>query len=243
MKLRTRGIRRPDRHAREWALHGYLAPGAQTNGIRHIDAYPPDTTFVPMLRVSTDNQDIGSQRYGCEVALKTHGGTLLEFCTDGYLGRARLDGDGDYVCYLRAVSEFARDNNAVLLATTRNRLIRPYNKRGRPKKRPPSATELRLLSGIGGNVPMATLIDPDSPPSAERSFQTRLGQAYKGKKGGRPAKKKPGYKKRRRESLLPQVEQLLREGMSYRGIAERLEIDDRTVRRWVRRFLHDELTS
>ncbi len=246
-KPRKRGYRDPDRHAK--LRSAAQAPIAE---IRHIGTFPPGTIYVPVSRVSDPDQkrdgNDTNQHAAFVTDVEAHGGKLLEFCKGGYVGRADLD-DPDYLDWLDAVSKFARENNAVLLAATRNRFIRHYTKDGRVERRPPEPCELKSLSRACRDTPMALLLEPESLPGKEHGFLTRLGQAQKENKGGRPKNSEPeskselGYKKKRREESEPEVWRLYRQGMGIRAIGRALKIDKRTVGRWVGRFLADGQTK
>lgn len=244
---RKRGYRDPDRHAKLRAAA--QAPIAE---IRHIRTYPPGTIYVPVGRVSDPDQkrdgNDTNQHAAFVLEVEAHGGKLLEFCKGGYVGRADLD-DPDYLDWLDAVTKFARENNAVPLAATRNRLIRHYTEDGRFERRPPEPGELKNLSRACHDTPMALLLEPESLPGKEHGFLTRLGQAQKENKGGRPKnsepepKREPGYKKQRRGEKEPEVWRLYCQGTGIRAIGRALKIDKRTVGRWVGRFLIEGKTK
>ncbi len=69
---------------------------------------------------------------------------------------------------------------------------------------------------VNGGVRLVTLVDPDAPAAVVRAAQCARGQMTSGRKGGRPAVKRPGDTKRRRERSLPKVLELGRAEMSLR---------------------------
>ena len=81
-----------------------------------------------------------------------------------------------------------------------------------------------------------TLLDPDMPPKIVRSFQSKWGQKIKGKRGGRPKVKEPGYMKRRRKRELPKILRLRKQGFSYGDINKKTGISKATAYSWVKKY-------
>lgn len=220
---RIRGIRRPRRQCKAHKPSTYIQP---------IEAIQAGTNFVLWCRVSSPAQKLNGNNDDQEAelrnAIKACGGTVVDVKT---CNRAAWKAEKE----LYAAANEARQHNAVLLAESTSRFTRPcrYN----PKFRPylvAGASQLRDLRWVCGDVTLVTLCDPDATWQEERAYQSKRGQLQKGKMGGRPHK--PGYKKRRRENLLPIARKLHDEGKSNRKIARVLEIGETTIRRWVRHF-------
>lgn len=242
---RKRGIRRKNRHERARLSDvvrrnlrnlpkGIDIDALSTMPILPIGAFPPGTCFVPVPRVSTDDQrkNLPNQHVAFENAIRENRGEILEFCKVGYVGRADMN-DHEYLDWLTAVSEFASKNNAVLLATVTNRFIRRYPI---SKNNQPDASDFKRLWRTCCKVPMAILAEPESSPDAQHGFHSRLGQIAKGNNGGPKPKKEAGYKKQRKEENLPEVLRLHRDGMGKRAIGKKLGIAESTVRLWIEKL-------
>ena len=222
---------------------GKRCPKGQRKGhwpsiyIRSFGAIQPGDKVVLWLRVSSGLQNASGsntdQKVELRAVVEARGATVVAVVR--FTGPAK-EAEAD----LFEASKSAAEAGAMLLAESTSRFARHPNYH--PKHRPhlvPGLQELSDLSWVCGDVPLVTLHDPDITWRDERALQSKRGQRQKGNRGGRPTKRTPGYKKRRRERLLPEVRRLMREGMSYRAIARTLETDERNVRRWVRRFSRD----
>ena len=223
---RRRGVRRPRGHRKAHLASAY---------IQWIEKTASGTPLFLLCRVSSDSQNANGnnadQEAGLRTAAEKHG--LIVLGVEAYSGRA-----ADAEAWLYGVANKAARAGAALLAESTSRFTRPH--RYHPKHRPhlvAGANELRNLPWICGAVPLVTVLPPDASWKEERAYQSKRGQRQKNMKGGRPAKHKPGYKKQRREQLLPQVRRLWEDGNSFRAIAQRCRTSDRNVRRWLRRFL------
>jgi hypothetical protein len=143
--------------------------------------------------------------------------------------------------------EKAKEHGAKLLALTMDRFLRHpfYNSQTNAIARP-TVDQFDSLKRTADGVVLVTLLDPDSSNGEAPSFQIKIGQATKGKKGGRPkaagpgdksesAKTiNPGDKKRRREAMEGQVLKLRRKGATYNDIVARTGLPRPTIRRWCR---------
>ena len=218
---RKRGIRRPKRQ------HTHVTPSTY---IQTLETIRPGTLVVLWCRVSSGLQNAtgnnADQEADLRAAVAARGGTVVAVVT--YAGRVV---DADAALYRAA--NVAAEAGAVLLAESTSRFIRHY--RYHPKLRPhltPTANALRDLRWLCGGVPLVTLLDPDAMWRDERAHQSKRGQRRKGKTGGRPAKKRHGYKKAFRLRSIPKVQWMIYVGMSNRAIARGLGTDERNVRRW-----------
>jgi len=118
--------------------------------------------------------------------------------------------------------ECAREHGAVLVAAERDRFVRGRHLDNATKRHEkPSVGDYVRLQWLTTGVTLATLTDPNK---SGRSPQTKDGLEATDKKLGRPAKLTldPGFIKRRREALLPEVLNLHAKGCSCRRVANRL---------------------
>jgi hypothetical protein len=133
------------------------------------------------------------------------------------------------------------DALVIVVTDTRNRFIRGRFFNGQAATDPPSATQLRELAALARGVPLATVLHPDTPAGAVRGYETKIpdimGEAS-GKKVGRPTgpSRCAGYKRKRRERLLPEISRLhFYDELSIREVARRLGQSESTVRGWLKR--------
>lgn len=221
-----RGQRTANRH------DSRLAACRPSTYIQPIEAIQPGTNFVLWCRVSSPAQKLNGNNDDQEAelrrAVEARGGIVVG--VRKYVGVAwKAESE------LYDVANEASRCGAVLLAESTSRFARHIDYD--PKRRPhliAGTSALYNLCCVCGNVTLVTLHDPDATWQEERAYQAKRGQWQKRKTGGRPHK--PGYKKRRRENLLPIAQKLHDEGKSNRKIARVLEIGETTIRRWVRHF-------
>lgn len=140
---------------------------------------------------------------------------------------------------LRYAARLARKHGALLVAPSRDRLLRHHAFGGRNALERPTAEELKEFSRLCHGVMVATLLDPEQ---CSRSSQIKRGHAAKGDKGGRPAHLScgPGFSKRRQAALITQAKKFRGCGLTYRQIADRLndgrawpDVCYKTVWNWV----------
>ncbi|MCA9070740.1 MAG: recombinase family protein [Planctomycetaceae bacterium] len=141
--------------------------------------------------------------------------------------------------------EVAKLHNAILVAPSRERIIRSKNYNGNFESDQPTVAEYNALQVLADGVTIATILHPDE---FGRSKETKRGQQAKGNKGGRPPKEKPKTKphgKVRREAYLPLVLEMHKVGFSLRIIAAELNaMDDgfpdvchKTISNWIKEEL------
>ncbi|MFZ0035118.1 MAG: helix-turn-helix domain-containing protein [Sedimentisphaerales bacterium] len=126
---------------------------------------------------------------------------------------------------------------AVIVAPSTDRFLR--NRDFHTKERPdllPTEAEFEKLKELTCNIPLATLLHPDMPPREVRSYQTKWGQEAKGNKGGRPEKKGPGYKKRRRIRKRGRVIWLYKQGTAVCDIARKTNVKQSTINDWIVKY-------
>lgn len=230
-----RGRRPANRHDRSNAAQ------QPSTYIRPFKINPGDKVWL-WCRVSTGRQNATGNNDDQEAELrdkvKAHGGIVVGVTP--FVGKASdgvtLSADAD--AWLYRAANCAAKFGAVLLAESPSRFARhlDYN----PKEPRPCNVgfcALRNLHLVCGDVALMTLHHPDSTHEVERGDQSKRGQRRKEKRGGRPPKRSPGYKKQERERLLPEVGRLVSEGWSNRAIARELAISETNVRRWAAPFL------
>lgn len=113
----------------------------------------------------------------------------------------------------------AKQHGAFILTTDSTRLLRPYKFRHQKRRKQRFRTltkEWETLTRYFEGVQLATLHDPRSSGITE--FQKKLNA--------------PGFRKSIREQLLPQVLELHAGDYSIRMIADELNLNRETVRRW-----------
>jgi DNA invertase Pin-like site-specific DNA recombinase len=137
---------------------------------------------------------------------------------------------------LIAAIEHAQRENAILVAESLDRLIRPENYEGnRDDNIPLNIQDLEWLKQISGDVPLTTFIAPCFTAYEIRSNRIRGGQERNGR-GGRPRKNRPNeYKKRASKEDLQEVLKLSKCGHSVRDIARILERGKSTIYDWLLR--------
>lgn len=142
---------------------------------------------------------------------------------------------------LERAIDCARHHGAVLVAYSRDRLLRHSGYNGTNETDEPTIWELKLFEELADGVTVATILDPDTPSGVVRGFQIKLGQAKKSK-GGRPPKhasERKSYNARRKR-LRTIVKVLYLQGWSLRPIMKWVNglpndlapLSHETVRRW-----------
>lgn len=140
---------------------------------------------------------------------------------------------------LRKAIRAAKKLKAVPIVPSINRLVRSASE-GRDV--PLREDDIAAQQAFTGNVRIASVIPPGSSHAEVKSYFSKWGQQAKGNKGGRPTKPappKPREVKRIRETCLPDVLRLHRQGYSSTEITDAIKnqyderIPDRTIRRWI----------
>lgn len=174
---------------------------------------------VVYVRVSTQKQrndgNLDDQEKRLIDELKARGIQVIvvyrEVCS-GYCRKGRKE--------LIAAIDHAQRENAILVAESLDRLIRPENYEGnRDDNIPPNIQDLEWLKQISGDVQLVTLISPCFTSYETRSKRIRAGQEKNGR-GGRPKKKRGRYK----ESMTPKdvtiALTLIKKGCTYRELED-----------------------
>lgn len=131
--------------------------------------------------------------------------------------------------------DVAREHGAILLVESTCRLIRStdFHNSQNPGAVPTKA-EFEFLRELAGNVPLATVLRPDTPWEYVRSHQTRRGQVAKDAKGGRPRAVRAGDKKRRRQELQVRVRRLYGRGLSLADLPSFFDVPRSTLHDWLK---------
>lgn len=104
----------------------------------------------------------------------------------------------------------------------------------------PTQKMFKKLAELTFNVPLATLLHPNKQQNGKgvRSYQAKWGQLIKGNKGGRPKKRIPGYKKKRRLEKLEQLKELCLKRKTLAQIAAQMpDIPKPTLWYWRKYFI------
>ncbi len=199
----------------------------------------PGDKVVLLCRVSSCQQGKSGNLLGQELhlrrAVELRGGVVVGVVKHEWSGRGP-----EWLGKLAAACNEARRLGATVLAVSTDRFIRSrYFKSTKRRQCQAQAQQHDLmdLALAANGVRLMTLLDPDAPPVVCRSLLVRCGQGSKGQKGGRPRKPDgtPGYRKRRREELLPRVLELRGQGESLGRIAKLTGLTKRLVQEWVGR--------
>lgn len=212
-------------------LESALGPVKQY--IHHLPdllAADPSIPLLVLNRVSTEPQQANGnleddrqwcleRLVGCNVV-----GQFGEVCR-GTLGPHRV--------VLREAIELARQLGAVIVVSSRERLIRAAGYDGTNASDVPGHDEYQELMRLGRGVTFATIL---RPAKRGRSFQIKRGQEAKGNKGGRPRKKAPGWRKRLTKKKRPLVFASIKEGFSIRTAAAMHGVLESTARKWLKKL-------
>jgi hypothetical protein len=132
--------------------------------------------------------------------------------------------------WLAGPVEIAKRRKAKLVAESTNRFIRhpAYHSKDNPTAQA-RESDLDDLRWWTQGLELVTIHDPDAEPGGERSEQIKRGQDAKGRKGGRPRKRRRWPKETRE-----QARELRRAGASLGEIARELGVPRPTVQYWLR---------
>jgi hypothetical protein len=220
--------------ARGW-IEQYCRPGNARDFITH-DGIRPGDRVVLCCRVSTRQQD----HTGNLTAHERHLRAEIAARRANVVGVVRHVGSGFDPLWVGRAAYIAKRHNAKIVAIATDRLIRhpDYKSTGtRYERNARACTEdLEDLNRYADGVELVTLTDPDATLADCMAVHKKIGQHAKGRKGGRPGKNPPGYKKERRLRNQSQVFWMRAVGYPVRQIARILDQPESTVRRWVRRF-------
>jgi hypothetical protein len=141
---------------------------------------------------------------------------------------------GCWVAELARAAALAKKHGAKLLAAETDRLVRhpAFHPKLNPTAQARESDLADLVSWTDG-VPLLTLLHPDASSGVARSSQTKRGRKAVGRYGGRPPKRQPGYKKKRRLDLLPRILELYSHGMRLGQIVVETRVPRRTISRWL----------
>jgi hypothetical protein len=144
-------------------------------------------------------------------------------------------GSGWDFSWLLPAIMIAKECGAKLLAESVSRFVRSKEYHSnKNSEAQPTDRQLESLRVLSDGVSLVTALDPNASPAEERSWQTKRGQMCKGRRGGRPLSKSPGYKLALRRKLKPMARQMRAEGASLGDIVKHTGVARSTVRDWVR---------
>lgn len=218
------------------SARGYVdklyTPGDATKHIT-FDGIQSGDRVVLYCRVSTRQQNhtgnLDAQERYLRAEMAVRGATVVE--------AVHHVGAGVYALLVGRAAAIAKPQKAKIVAVTTDRLVRNENfvSTGLNCQRNARATigELHILTEAANGVELVTLVPPNASLAKCLGVQKKVGQMLKRRKGGRPKKTKPGYKKQRRDSTKPEAVRLRLEGKSIREIARILDVPASTVHRWV----------
>lgn len=216
-----------------------LQPGKASKYISPIEAIQPGDRVVLWLRVSTQWQEanLDDQEANLRRVVEERGATVVAVVR--YVGsscggeRARED----LLDRLADAAELARQHGAKLLAESTNRFVRPTWYDSKLPKAQATELDLRDLQWATKDVVLVTHLHPDATPKQERAYHTARGQREKDRKGGRPpSPPKAGYKKLRRDELLPYVVGWHEDGLTLGQIAKKAGLPRSTVQDWIAKY-------
>jgi hypothetical protein len=131
----------------------------------------------------------------------------------------------------------AKRKKAKILAESMDHFIGHPSCRGKTESDPQAKhSGLDSLSQAAEDVEFMTFLDPGATPGELRRSQGRRGPRLKGQVGARPKEQRAGYKKERRQKLLPYVVELSENGKSQRQIARVTGVAQSTVQEWLSKY-------
>lgn len=220
------------------AIGAIFGPGDATKFITHDNIKLHDLVVL-WCRVSSRQQNHTGNLDAQEWYLRNE----MAIRQASVVGVVRRVGSGFWPFMVGQAAELAKQNNAKIVAVSTDRFIRHENfkTRGTDYELNARANDESLndLQRAANGVELVTLVHPNSPLGECGGVLKQIGQQHKGRTGGRPKRKIPGYKKQWREQKLVQARRLLRAKLSIRETAECLDIGESTLRYWLRKFLAD----
>ncbi len=191
----------------------------------------PGEEYAIVYRVTTekqaDNGDLEDQLIELRGIIESAGAKVVY--EKGHIG------PGEDSEWLEEVGEFTEQTRVRIISTNLTRLKRHPDayKHRRNYDLQPRLVDLKELRKHTKGARIVTLDDPTAKPSEVWAERSRRGQRRKGRKGGRPEVKNAGYKKRRKNRLLPTVLEMLKQGKRPAEISRILGRADSTVRDWI----------
>lgn len=232
-------IRRKKLSAKK-TIRRIFSPGDASQYITH-DGIQSGDRVVLYCRVSTRQQNHSGNLDSQEKYLRTQMGKRKARVVEV----VRYVGSGFEPLRLPFAVRMAQQHGAKIVAITTDRFIRHdyFKSTGSKFERNARANieGLEALKQCAQEIELVTLLHPNASLLECSGLQKKIGQRFKNRKGGRPKKNTPGYKKKRRNEYLPKVRRLRSEGSAIREIARRFDLPEATVRYWVRNFLKPEL--
>ena len=207
-----------------------LRPGDASSYISKLGPQHAGRKVVLVCRVSrrhqSDRGNLKNQEANLRRAAESVGAIVVLVI--------RYVGSGVNPWWVERAAMFAQQHGAILLAESTDRFIRPldYHSKRNPHAKP-TRMDLDDLRFYAAGAPLVTLCEPNAELAEVRSLHSKRGQRSKGRKGGRPRSRTPGYLKQRRTALIDRVKRLRRRGRSLRAIARKTGVPFNTVHRWI----------
>jgi hypothetical protein len=232
-------IIRFDREFRKRAFaRRWLERGDANKYISHAcDEIQQGDKVVLVCRVSTCGQNRSKNLTDQEAHLRQK----MDRLGANVVGTVNHEGSGCDPSWLSQAATMAKKHGAKLLAETTDRLVRNplYHSAERPNLQA-RESDLQDLHYWTCGVSLLTDLPPNASPSDVRGYQRRRGQAMKGNRGGRPLNRKW---KARRLARIVLAQEMRRDGLSLRGIAQALndsgdgfdDVTTMTVYNWLHR--------
>ena len=217
--------------ARKWVDSENRA-GKASRYIRPFRIRPGDRVLL-VLRVSKveNREHLEDQETNLRRRVKSKGGTMV--------GIRRYVGSGFDPCWVgRAVKKARYLGATILLAETTDRLIR-HREYHSVKNPDAQATEEQLqeLAGYAGGMILMTHLHPEASPREVRGYQSKRGQREKGRKGGRPKKRRYGPRYDTwPKALRSELKHLRANEVPFRDMEAETGIPKSTIQRYLSQF-------
>jgi len=213
---------------------GWAKAAKPSEYLRHLAEVAASLVGKPiylLVRESTESQrdHMPAQVEFCERVLKSFG--LRPTKVFRVIGTANGD---EARAALEAAGALAKPTGGSVVAESTSRLIRSGNYNSRTNRNAlPSDLEFAELIRVSQSVPLVTIHPPDLSEKEESRCQTRRGMIPKDRRGGRPHKKPPGYKKEQRLKDEPRAIALWQSRMSLGEISSEICRAKSTIEYWV----------
>lgn len=210
-----------------------MRPAVAAHHITH-DGIKNGDRIVLYCRVSHRNQymkgNLDSQVKHLTAKMVERGAFIIDI--------VRHVGNGEDPWSVWQAAKIAKTAAAKIVAVSTDRFVRnpDFTLAGAPWQRVAraNAEAIEALLKYADGCPLVTLLPPDTPLDQVMKHHQQVARTIKGNHGGRPRKRRPGYKKEIRQKMRPRVLKLHSNGVAMRQIAKSLKLSPSTVRSWVR---------
>ncbi len=208
-----------------------IQPGKASRIIQPFSVTPGDLIVLALRKSGRERGfNLDDAESNLRRAVESKGGVVVEV--------VRHVGSGFYPFWVARAAAISKQHGATLLAESTDRFIRhPGYHSNDFADAQAREVELLELERDADGVRLMTHLHPDATPREVRSYQSKRGQREKGRMGGRPINRTPGYKKKRQQEKIGLVLWLHRRGWSIRRIAaERMVgVPKSTVSEWIQK--------